>query len=193
MRPTFLLALAALSLIGAAHARPADPKPAPVAPLVQRDAFPRPALMLKEMSDPLFPTTLTTAQDGSSLPITSVAFGTSADTSFLKGSGAAVGKPVPGSITIKRAPDRASPIFWTKLVQGASIPKLVIGFGGGIVLTLESVFVTNIQMSNDQGNPPTESISVVFKTIRYEVQDTSGKGRPTGFTWDVAAMKLTPI
>ena len=88
----------------------------------------------------------------------------------------------------------APPIFWTKLVQGTSIPKLVIGLGGGITLTLENVFVTNIQIANDQGNPPSESIPVVFKMLKYEVQaqDASGKVlKPTGFTWDATAMKLT--
>ncbi|MGC4044952.1 MAG: type VI secretion system tube protein Hcp [Armatimonas sp.] len=193
MRPISLLTLVALSLTGFAHARPADPKPAPVASLVQRDAFPRPALMLKETGDKDLPEALTTARDGS-LAILSVEFGTSAESSFLKGGGASVGKPLPSSLTIKRVSDRSSAAFWTKIVTGRNFPKLVIALGGGIVLTLEDVFVTNIRIANDQGTPPTESISVVFKTLRYEVQDTSGRGqKPTGFIWDIAAMKLTQL
>ncbi len=193
MRPTSLLVLVALSFTGLAHARPADPKPKPAPLLVQRDGLPRPALMLKEMADKDLPESLTTAKDGS-LAILSVEFGSSAETSFLKGSGASVGKPTPSKLTITRTADRGSTAFWTRIITGRSFPRLIISLGGGVTVTLEDVFVTNIQISNSQNTPPTESISLVFKTLRYEVQDTSGRGqKPTGYIWDVSTMKLTVL
>src|SRR5829696_7820181 len=49
-----------------------------------------------------------------------------ADTSFLKGGGAAVGKPTPGSLSFSHTYDVASPTIMLKIVQGKHFPKMHI-------------------------------------------------------------------
>lgn len=192
MRPTFLFALVALSLTGAAHARPADPKPAPVAPLVQKDALaadvtaPFPSITfdgLKPVKDPrggVFP-------KDNSLSILSVSFGMSNTVNIgSQSSGVGAGKPRFTEITFQRTPDADSAELLRALANGTAFPRATIRLKSGIVATLGLVAVTNYQITQSGNEPPVENVTLAVGQIDFQVVDYATK-KPIGksFSWDI--------
>ena len=190
MRPTFVLALAAASLAGAAHARPADPKP--VAPLVQRDGLPA------DVTAP-FPSIafqgLTLAKDprggvlprDNSLSVLSISFGMNNTINIGSAStGVGAGKARLTEIVIQRTPDANSAEFLRALATGTGFARATIRLKGGIVATLGLVAVANYQITQSGSEPPVENVTLAVGQIDFQVMDYASKtpvGKP--FSWDI--------
>ena len=126
------------------------------------------------------------------------------DTSFLKGSGASVGKPQPGSLSFSHYYDVASPLIMSKIVQGTSFPEVHIVMlkqtgstdGKGEVyfgITMTDCFMTKVSSKGAEDGSVTRDVEMVFKTcaIGYKKQTDQGTldQEQKNFVWDIAKMK----
>jgi len=121
-------------------------------------------------------------------------FSIDADTSFLKGSGAAVGKPEPGSLIWEQALDATVLHALRKITIGTSLPEMVIelvkGAGGiGPVtfaqMVFKDAFFTEVALNDDQVIE-----SVVFKELHQTIFAIDGKGKlgaGSTFSWNIPA------
>ena len=131
-----------------------------------------------------------------------------ADTSFLKGAGAAVGKPQPGSLSFSHYYDTASPVIMMKIVQGKHFPKVHIVMlkqtgeedGKGepyFGITMEEVFITKVSSKGAEDGSVTQDVECVFKTVAvgYAPQKLTGGGLDTqrDFIWDIGKMKTDGV
>lgn len=130
-----------------------------------------------------------------------------ADSSFLKGSGAAVGKPTPGNFSITKPYDKVSPIIMSKIVLGTSFTKVKIVmlkqtgaesgkgevyFGG----TFKDVFITKVSSKGGEDGAVSQDIEFVFKdcSIGYKPQLNTGALDTTKFfAWDISKMKVEGV
>ena len=128
-----------------------------------------------------------------------------ADTSFLKGAGASVGKPTPNSLNFSHYYDTASPVIMMKIVQGKHFPKVHIvmlkqtgeesGKGDPYFgITLEEAFITKVASKGAEDGSVTQDVEMVFKTVAmgYKPQKLKGGGlddKQQNFTWDIGMMK----
>ncbi|HRD83852.1 MAG TPA: type VI secretion system tube protein Hcp [Rubrivivax sp.] len=131
-------------------------------------------------------------------------FTASADTSFLKGSGAAVGKPVPEAISVSKPFDKASPVIMKKLIQGTSFTKVYLVMlkqtgaedGKGEVyfaMTFQDVFITKVDNKGGEDGGVTQDIEFVCKTMAtgYKPQkNTGGLDAAIELGWDISKMKI---
>lgn len=131
--------------------------------------------------------------------ITSVQFGVDAETSYLKGTGPAVGKPTVREVTITKYVDVSSNKLWSKITAGihTSLVEIVSLSDPDLELMhkieLKDAFVTSISASNvtgcTQGCPSiAESYKFVFKAIRITTYSRNGQGTlvPSVFVYNVA-------
>ena len=131
-----------------------------------------------------------------------------ADTSFLKGAGASVGKPQPGNLSFSHYYDKASPVIMSKIVQGTHFPKVHIlmlkqtgsetGKGEPYFgLTMEEVFVTKVSSKGAEDGSVTQDVEMVFKTVAvgYKPQKLKGGGldKQKDFIWDIGKMKTDGV
>lgn len=132
------------------------------------------------------------------IEVQAFSWGVEAESSFLKGGGASVGKPQPSEITIAKPVDRASARLLALIGRGLSVPKGVLVIGpagraggaGSLRFTFENMFVTKIDLSASDGDGGvSESVSFVFKKITEAYTPTSGKDA-VATTWDIAAGKI---
>ena len=127
-----------------------------------------------------------------------------ADTSFLKGAGASVGKPQPGSLSFSHYYDTSSPVIMMKIVQGKHFPLVHIVMlkqvgdesGKGkpyFGITMEEAFITKVSSKGAEDGSVTQDVEVVFKTIAvaYAPQAEVGGAldKVQDFTWDIGKMK----
>lgn len=127
-----------------------------------------------------------------------------ADTSFLKGAGASVGKPQPGSLSFSHYYDTASPTLMLKIVQGKHFDKVHIVMlkqtgsdtGKGepyFGITAEEAFITKVSSKGGEDGSVTQDVEMVFKTVAvgYQPQklEGGGLGKQRDFTWDIGKMK----
>jgi len=130
------------------------------------------------------------------------------DTSFLKGSGAAVGKPTPGSLSFTHYYDLSSPQIMSKIVQGTSFSVVHIvslkqtgeSTGKGEVyfgMTMRDCFMTKVSSKGGEDGAVTQDIEMVFKSVAvgYKKQLDNGKldQKATDFIWDIAKMKTDGV
>jgi type VI secretion system secreted protein Hcp len=127
-----------------------------------------------------------------------------ADTSFLKGAGASVGKPTPGTLTVSHYYDTASPVIMGKIVQGKHFKKVHIVMlkqtgnldGKGepyFGITAEEVFITKVSSKGAEDGSVTQDVDMVFKTVAvaYKPQELKGGGLKKDqkdFIWDIGKM-----
>jgi len=121
-----------------------------------------------------------------------------AETSFLKGSGAAVGKPTPGTMTITHPFDTASPVIMQKIVQGTHFETVTLvmlkqtGQGQGQVyygMQMKKVFISKVSSKGGEDGAVTQDVDMVFKSISigYNPQKQDGTLDTTKpFSWDIA-------
>jgi type VI secretion system secreted protein Hcp len=134
-----------------------------------------------------------------------------ADTSFLKGAGASVGKPQPGTMSITHYYDTASPVIMQKIVQGKHFPNVHVVMlkqtgsttGKGepyFGITMQEAFITKVSSKGAEDGSVTQDVEMVFKTIAvgYQAQKLEGGGldglKP--FQWDIGKMTtegVTPV
>jgi type VI secretion system secreted protein Hcp len=127
-----------------------------------------------------------------------------AETSFLKGAGASVGKPTPGTLSISHYYDRASPVIMSKIVQGKHFAKVHIVMlkqtgnqdGKGVPyfgITATEVFMTKVSSKGAEDGSVSQDVEMVFKTIAvaYKPQKEEGGDldTQTNFIWDIGQMK----
>lgn len=128
-----------------------------------------------------------------------------AETSFLKGSGAAVGKPTPGNFSITKPYDTASPIIMKKIVQGTSFTDVWLHMlkqtgaedGKGEVyfsMHFKDVFITKVSNKGGEDGAVSQDVEFVFKdaAVSYKRQLNGGglDQTPNEFSWDISKMKL---
>jgi type VI secretion system secreted protein Hcp len=126
-----------------------------------------------------------------------------ADTSFTKGTGAAVGKPVPGTLSISHYYDKSSPVIMQNILMGTHFKAVRIdmlkqtGDAKGkpavyFQLNANDVFITKVSSKGGEDGTVSQDIEMVFKGISmgYKRQDNTGKldGTSVDFHWNVAAM-----
>jgi type VI secretion system secreted protein Hcp len=134
-----------------------------------------------------------------------------ADTSFLKGAGASVGKPQPGTLSVSHYYDTASPLIMQKIVNGRHFPKIHIvmlkqtGNDSGkgepyFGITMEEAFITKVSSKGGEDGSVTQDVEMVFKTVAvgYQPQKLTGGGlgKFMPFEWDIGKMKtdgVTPV
>ena len=138
--------------------------------------------------------------------ISSRQFGVTAESTWLKGTGASVGKPLFNQIVITKGVDLASNKLLPFIAQGKSIPNMeivsTVASGGHLQVVnkieLKSVFITKITSSTVEGCTDgcpgiAESYEMVYKAIRITTYSQDRKtekwtANPTQFAWDVASM-----
>lgn len=131
-----------------------------------------------------------------------------ADTSFLKGAGASVGKPTPGTMTITHYYDTASPVIMLKIVQGKHFKKVhvvMLKQTGGesgkgepyFGITLEEAFITKVSTKGSEDGSVSQDVDMVFKTIAvaYAPQALIGGDlkEKKDFIWDIGQMKTEGV
>jgi type VI secretion system secreted protein Hcp len=131
-----------------------------------------------------------------------------ADTSFLKGAGASVGKPTPGNMTVSKYYGKESPVVMSKIVQGKHFGKVHIvmlkqtGENSGkgepyFGITASEVFITKVSSKGGEDGAVTQDIEMVFKTVAvgYKPQKLKGGGLDDqqDFIWDIGQMKTADV
>jgi type VI secretion system secreted protein Hcp len=127
-----------------------------------------------------------------------------ADTSFLKGAGASVGKPQPGTLSFSHYYDKASPVIMKKIVQGKHFPNVYIlmlkqtGSEDGqgepyFGITMDEAFITKVSSKGAEDGSVTQDVEMVFKVVAvgYCPQKLIGGGLDTqvNFEWDIGKME----
>lgn len=131
-----------------------------------------------------------------------------ADTSFLKGAGASVGKPQPGNLSFSHYYDRASPVIMSKIVQGTHFPTVHIvmlkqtgsedGKGRAYFgITMQEAFTTKVSSKGAEDGSVTQDVEMVFKTIAVSYAPQKLKGgdldSAVPFIWDIGKMKTEGV
>ena len=128
-----------------------------------------------------------------------------AETSFLKGAGASVGKPQPGNLSITHYYDKASPKIMERIVMGTHFKTVQIAMlkqvgedtGKGEVyfgIEMREAFITKVSSKGGEDGSVTQDVEMVFKTVSvgYKPQALEG-GRLAGqipFDWDIGKMVI---
>ncbi len=127
----------------------------------------------------------------------SAAFGLSAETSFLQGAGAAVGKPALSAFSYTLQADAGLPAVLHRMVQGRSLPQATIEYvradGDSLhtvmQLNLKDVFFVDMALSSADGDSAMVSESIVFGSMTQTIWAIDGKGKraaPVSFSYDFA-------
>jgi type VI secretion system secreted protein Hcp len=150
------------------------------------------------------------------IEISEWSFDIEADTSYLKGGGAAVGKPQPNALSWSHYYDLSSPAIMNRIVQGKHFPNAYIVMlkqtgstdGKGeryFGIRMQEVFITKVSSKGAEDGSVTQDVEMVFKkvSIAYKpqasdnpnaaVKGTSGTLGAKGpdFLWDIGAMNQT--
>jgi type VI secretion system secreted protein Hcp len=125
-----------------------------------------------------------------------------AETNFLKGTGASVGKPTAGVLSFSHTYDKSSPVLMQYILKGTHFSKMTIdmlkqtGNESGkpevyFQLNAKDVFVTKVSSKGGEDGAVTQDVEVVFKAIiiGYKMQNNQGALQaPTQFAWNIATM-----
>ena len=191
MRPTFLFSLVALSLAaGAVHARPADPKPAPI----QREQVSAEvsaalsSLMIEGIVLKRLPGGIV-AKDNSFF-VEKVSFGASNPVSIVSATGGlGAGKASFSEVSFQRQADGASLEILQAIPLGRSFKSAVIRLKGGMIITLSNVLISSYQLSmEDREGRPIENFSLAFGRIEVKFVDSTGNPVQglAPMSWDVS-------
>ena len=127
-------------------------------------------------------------------------------TSFTKGTGASVGKPVPGALSFSHNYDKSSPTIMQMIVKGTHFALMQIDMlktdGGDegpklfFQVKAKDVFITKVTSKGSGDGSVTQDIECVFKeiVIGYKMQKNDGTVDSTvrDFKWNIAAMNASP-
>jgi type VI secretion system secreted protein Hcp len=123
-------------------------------------------------------------------------------TSFTKGTGASVGKPVPGTFSFSHNYDKSSPTLMSMIVKGAHFALMQVdmlkttGADTGpklyFQLKAKDVFITKVSSKGSGDGTVTQDIECVFKEVAlgYKMQKNDGKldSAVRDFKWNIAKM-----
>ena len=126
-----------------------------------------------------------------------------ADTSFTKGSGSAVGKPQAGTFNFKHFFDLSSCAIMQRIVSGTHFSTVTVDMlkqtGAGapqvyLRIVMSSVFITKAAIDGSEDGSMNQAVDMVFKEIfiGYQQQGNDGKlsGTTLPFNWSIPNMKL---
>lgn len=126
-----------------------------------------------------------------------------AESSVGKGTGAAVGKATPGTLSISHYFDTSSTTILQKVQAGRHFPTIVIEMlkqtGGGkpeayFQVKVSEAFVTKVSTKGGEDGSINQDVEFVFKEIAigYKAQDNQGKLESSiPFEWSVKTNTLT--
>ncbi|HEY9194179.1 MAG TPA: type VI secretion system tube protein Hcp, partial [Methyloversatilis sp.] len=123
----------------------------------------------------------------------------SAETSWIKSSGASIGKPIPDVFSWTQALDRSFPFTFAAIAGGKALPTATLEYVGDGGLTLmqtvmEAPLLTNLTLDNSSDGGSVSG-SMVFKSISQTVWGidprTGGRTAPVSFNWDIVTGKYT--
>ena len=127
----------------------------------------------------------------------------SSDTSFTKGTGAAVGKPEPGRLTYSHYYDTSSPTLLAYIVKGTHFDTVQIdmlkqvGHEEGtpatfFTLKAKYVFITKVANKGGEDGTVNQEVELTFKevTVAYKRQMQNGTldKAQQNFMWSIAQM-----
>ncbi len=127
-------------------------------------------------------------------------FDVEAEASHLKGTGAAVGKPSYGALSVSRFYDKSSPLIMQYIVKGSHFKTVTIHMlkqtGADkpelfFELKLKDAFITKVSNKGAEDGSVNQDIEMVYKQINmgYKQQDNNGKLLTTRpFGWNIAEM-----
>lgn len=126
-----------------------------------------------------------------------------ANTSWLSGAGASVGKPTPGSFHFEHRYDMASNVLLGYLCNGKAFPKVELQVMKSVAqvpqtyftMIMEGVFITKVSNSGTEDGSVRQSVELVFKTVRidYRPQSPTGTlGTVRTYNWDIPAGRASP-
>ena len=128
-----------------------------------------------------------------------------AETSWTKGGGASVGKPNPGSMTWQHYFDTSSTVIMGYICTGKAFPKVEVQVmkttGKGkpetyFTIHMEGAFITKVSTSGTEEGSITQTVEMVFKTIKIDYQPQDNKTGKLGavktFSWDIPAGTASP-
>ncbi len=129
------------------------------------------------------------------IKISDASWSVSAESSWTKGSGAAVGKPIPDVFSWTQALDRSFPFTFAAIAGGKALPTATLEYVAENGLTLmqtvmEAPLLTELTLDNSEDGGSVSG-SMVFKSIGQTVwgfdPDTNKRTAPVSFNWDIAA------
>lgn len=125
-----------------------------------------------------------------------------AEHSNLSGTGAAVGKPNPGTLTITHSWDTSSSAILLKIFQGKSFPKVCIDMlkmtGGDkaeqfFQIVMTNVFITKVSTKGGEDGKVTQDVDMVFKEVMVGYKSQSNDGtlakQAVEFPWSITTMQ----
>lgn len=128
-----------------------------------------------------------------------------ADHSNLKGSGAAVGKPNPGTLNFTHNFDTSSTVIMQKIVAGKSFPSVKIDMlkqtGGDeteqfFQIMMTDVYITKVSTKGGEDGAVTQDVDMVFKEVAvgYKAQGNTGKlGDTMQLSWSITQMSTDGV
>jgi type VI secretion system secreted protein Hcp len=123
-----------------------------------------------------------------------------AETSFLKGTGAAVGKPSPGVLSFSHYYDKSSPTLMQYIVKGTHFKTATLDMlkqtGKDqpelfFQLMAKDVFITKVASKGGDDGAVSQDVEMVFKQVAlaYKQQMNDGTlGAAKPFNWNIAEM-----
>ncbi|MGS0755277.1 Hcp family type VI secretion system effector [Roseateles sp. GG27B] len=123
-----------------------------------------------------------------------------AEHSAFKGSGAAVGKPTPGTLSFSHFFDNASPEIMNRIIRGTSFDTATVqmlkqtGEGKPTVyfeIAVSNVFITKVSTKGAEDGSLNQDVEMVFKEIivNYKPQLNTGTlGPAIPFKWNIPTM-----
>lgn len=126
-----------------------------------------------------------------------------AESSYLKGGGSAVGKAVPGIVSFKHYYDKSSPQILRNIVKGVHFEKIEFVFAKQtgkhplpqeyFRVELKNAFTTKASVEAGEDGAVSQGVEMVSKNIyiKYKFQDDDGTLSDAGeFEWDISGNKL---
>jgi type VI secretion system secreted protein Hcp len=127
-----------------------------------------------------------------------------AETSFLKGGGASVGKPTPGTFSFSHFWDLSSAVLLTRIVSGTHFPLVTVhmlkqtGSEAGKPITyfeikMKDAFVTKVASKAAEDGTIDQDVEMVCKEIVLAYRAQKNDGSLEGaipFNWNIATMTL---
>ena len=136
------------------------------------------------------------------IELSSAQWGMSAETSYLRGTGAAVGKASLSAFTYTLGADATMLSVLTNMVKGTKVAQATIEYvkagpaGPNTVmqLNLKDIFFTDLSLTAAEGEDPKVSESITFSSLSQTVWSVGAdgiRGKSTTFGYDVRTAKAS--
>lgn len=125
-----------------------------------------------------------------------------AESSFMKGGGASVGKPMPGALNFSHYYDVSSPTIFRNIVKGVHFEEVEVVMckqtGSGkpekyFRILMKSAFCTKVSTKGGEDGTVNQDVDLVFKHVYIEYYRQNNKGQLSQageFEWNISAMKV---